>query len=80
MDLLKEPNGSTQLNIILRRGSKGSSVKIIRSIRSINATGRRLCVDSGNGIQQNLECLALHNARGREKLLLIRHLAAMAQL
>jgi hypothetical protein len=79
MELLKESNGNVQLNIVLRRGDRSSSLKMIRSIRSINVTGRRLSVDSGNGIQQNLECLAMHNVRGREKLLLIRHIAAITQ-
>jgi hypothetical protein len=52
---------------------------MLRNIRAINVTGRRLTVDSGSGVRQNLECLALHNVRGREKLLLIRHLTAIAQ-
>jgi len=79
MEIVTEPNGSAQLNIVLRRGDRSSSVKMIRHIRSINLTGRRLSVDAGNGIQENLECLDLHSARGREKLLLIRHLAAIRQ-
>ena len=79
MELVTESNGGLQLNILLRRGKRGSSVKMIRSIRSIEVTGRRLSIDSGNGIHQNLECLSLHNVRGREKLLLIRHLAAIRQ-
>lgn len=79
MELVTEPNGAPQLNIILRRGDRTSSVKMLRNVRAINVTGRRLTVDSGSGIRQNLECLGLHNVRGREKLLLIRHLTAIAQ-
>jgi hypothetical protein len=79
MELVTEPNGSVQLNIVLRRGDRSCSVKTIRHIRSINVTGRRLSVEAGSGIHEDLECLALHNARGREKLLLIRHLAGIAQ-
>jgi len=79
MDLVTEPNGSVQLNIVLRRGDRSCSVKTIRHIHSINVTGRRLSVDAGRGIHEDLECLALHNAGGREKLLLIRHLAGITQ-
>ncbi len=79
LDLVTESNGGVQLNILLRRGNRDPSVKMIRSIRSIQVTGRRLSIESANGIHQDLECLSLHNARGREKLLLIRHLAAIRQ-
>ena len=79
MELVTESDGSVQLNILLRRGDRSSSFKMIRSIRSIHVTGRRLSIDSGNGIRQHMECLSLHNVRGREKLLLIRHLAAIRQ-
>lgn len=79
IDLVTEPDGAAQLNIVLRRGDRNSSVKMIRNIRSVNATGRSLTIDSGNGIRQSLECLALHNVGGREKLLLIRHLTAIGQ-
>jgi hypothetical protein len=79
LELTTESNGSLQLNIFLRRGSRGSSVKMINSIRCIQVTGRRLSIDSANGIHQDLECLSLHNAKGREKLLLLRHLDAIRQ-
>lgn len=79
MEFVGEPNGGAHLNIVLRRGSRISSVRMISRIRSIEVTDRRLSVDSGKRIHQNLECLAPHNADGREKLLLIRHLAAIAQ-
>lgn len=79
MELVTDLDGAAQLNIVLRRGDRSSSVKMIRNIRSISVTGRWFTVDSGSGIRQNLECLSLHNARGREKLLLIRHLTAIAQ-
>lgn len=79
MEFVREPDGGARLKIVLRRGNRISSVRIISRIRSINVTDRRLSVDSGMGIHQNLECLALHNAEGREKLLLIRHLAAIAE-
>ena len=79
MELVQEPNGGAQLNIVLRQGDRTSSVKMIRHIHSINVTDRRLSIDAGGGIHEDLECLALHNADGREKLLLIRRLAAIAQ-
>lgn len=79
LELITESNGGVRMNILLRRGNRGSSVKMIPGIRSIEVTGRRLSIDSADGIHQDLECLSLHNARGREKLLLIRHLAAIRQ-
>jgi hypothetical protein len=79
MELVQEPNGSAQLNIVLCRGDHTSSVKMIRQIHSINMTGRTLTVDAGKGVHENLECLSPHDADGREKLLLIRHLAAIGQ-
>src|SRR5579885_779603 len=50
MELVEEPNGSAQLNIVLRRSDRSSSVKMIRHIHSINVNGRRLSVDAGKGI------------------------------
>jgi hypothetical protein len=79
MKLLKEPNGSTQLQIVLRQHGRASSVKTIRRIRSFSMTARTLSIYCDQGIQRNLECLALHEAAGRDKLLAIRHLAELAQ-
>jgi hypothetical protein len=79
IDLRREPSGSADLYIVLRHGDGRRIVQTIRDIRSINVTGRILNVTSDTGIQENVECVALHDAGGREKLLLIRHLAEMAQ-
>jgi hypothetical protein len=79
MKLLRDPNGSTQLQIVLRHHRHASSVKTIRRIRSFSMTARTLSIHCDQGIQRNLECRALHEAAGRDKLLAIRHLAELAQ-
>ena len=79
IELRTEPGDSADLYIVLRNGDGSLAVKTIRNIRSLDVSGRVLSIASDTGIQENLECVALHNATGREKVLLIRHLAEIAQ-
>jgi hypothetical protein len=79
IEVRTEPGGRADLYIVLRHGDGTCIVETIQDVRSMKARRRVLNVISRTGIQENLECVALHNAAGREKLLRIRHLAEMAQ-
>lgn len=79
IELGTKPGGNVDLHIVLRNSDGSRAVKTVRNIRSLDTTGRVLSVASETGVQENLECVGLHDAAGREKLLLIRHLAEMGQ-
>ena len=77
IELGAKPGGSVDLYVVLRNRNGAREIKTIRNIRSLDATDRVLSVASDTGVQENLECVALHDASGREKLLAIRHLAEL---
>lgn len=79
IELRVKPNGSADLGVTLGNHDGSSTVKTILNIRGLEATERILSIDCYEGIRQTLECVALHDAAGRERILAIRHLAELAQ-
>ena len=79
IELGANPSGKVDLYVVLRNNDGSRAIKTVRNIRSLNVTARVLSVASHTGLQENLECVGLHEAAGREKLLAIRHLAELAQ-
>jgi hypothetical protein len=79
LKLLKKQNHSAELYVSLDHADGSTTVMLIPAICSCDATERQLTFDCDNGVRRNLECLSIHSVVGRDKLLLIRHLALMPQ-
>ena len=79
LNILVQPNDSAVIYVVLSDGHDNETIQVIPDVTSCDPTERLLRFDCNKGTQRSLECLNAHSVSGRDKLLLIRHLALMPQ-